>query len=63
MNARDYLYTRVLKNGIWLYLLQIFNTVVPLLTLPYITRILGKNQYGVFSIALNIVSYLHQETA
>ena len=58
MNARDYLYTRVLKNGIWLYLLQIFNTVVPLLTLPYITRILGKNQYGVFSIALNIVSYL-----
>lgn len=46
-----------IKNGAWLYLLQIFNTVVPLLTLPYITRILGAKQYGIFSIAINIVSY------
>lgn len=45
------------KNGAWLYLLQIFNTVVPLLTLPYITRILGAKQYGIFSIAINIVGY------
>jgi len=45
------------KNGTWLYLLQMFNTVVPLLTLPYITRIIGANQYGVFSIAINIIGY------
>lgn len=45
------------KNGMWLYALQLFNTVVPLLTLPYITRILGASQYGVFSIALNIIGY------
>lgn len=47
----------VVKNGLWLYLMQIFNTVVPLLTLPYITRILGASQYGIFSIALNFLTY------
>lgn len=46
------------KNGAWMYALQFFNMIVPLLTLPYITRILGSSLYGVFSIALNIVGYL-----
>ena len=46
------------KNGAWMYALQFFNMVVPLLTLPYITRILGSGLYGIFSIALNIVGYL-----
>lgn len=46
------------KNGMWMYVLQIFNTIVPLLTLPYITRILGSSRYGIFSIALNIIGYL-----
>lgn len=47
-----------IKNGIWLYILQFFNTVFPLLTLPYVTRILGTNNYGIFSYALNIITYL-----
>lgn len=47
-----------IKNGIWMYLLQFFNMVVPLLTLPYITRILGPSQYGEFSLALNLIGYL-----
>jgi len=46
------------QNGMWMYALQICNTVIPLLTLPYITRILGDAGYGVFSFALNLVSYL-----
>lgn len=46
------------KNGMWMYFLQFFNAVIPLMTLPYITRILGAEQYGIFSIALNIVTYL-----
>ena len=46
------------KNGVWMYLLQAFNTVIPLFTLPYITRILGEDRFGVFSIALNLISYL-----
>lgn len=47
----------VIVNGMWLYILQIFNTVIPLITLPYITRILGPSQYGVFSSALNLIGY------
>lgn len=46
------------RNGLWMYLLQAFNTIIPLLTLPYVTRILGSAGYGYFSIALNIFGYL-----
>lgn len=46
------------KNGLWMYLLQAFNTIIPLLTLPYVTRILGAEGFGLFSIALNIIGYL-----
>lgn len=49
---------KIIKNGIWLYLLQFFNTIIPLVTLPYITRVLGQAGYGTFSIALNIIIYL-----
>lgn len=48
---------KIIKNGIWMYLLQFFNTIVPLLTLPYITRILGTSKYGLFSIVINILGY------
>ena len=50
--------SNTIKNGIWLYVLQFFNTVFPLLTLPYVTRILGTDNYGIFSYALNIITYL-----
>lgn len=56
--VKDLIEYRSVKNGAWLYLLQFFNMVVPLVTIPYITRILGASKYGVFSIALNIVGYL-----
>ncbi|EMF0086636.1 flippase [Enterococcus hirae] len=44
-------------NGVWLYVLQFFNTVIPLITIPYITRILTPYNYGEFSSALNLTSY------
>lgn len=50
--------SKSLENGVWLYLLQAFNTIIPLITLPYVTRVLGADGYGTFSIALNIVLYL-----
>lgn len=56
-NVENILKKKAVKNGAWLYALQMFNTIVPLLTLPYITRILGTAQYGFFSIALNIIGY------
>lgn len=54
----NYLHNRTINNGIWLYLLQFFNMVIPLFTLPYVTRLLGSYQYGIFSASFNIVNYL-----
>ena len=58
LNILNLIKSKNAKNGAWLYLLQAFNTVVPLLTLPYITRVLGASTYGIFVISLNIISYL-----
>lgn len=49
---------KAFSNGVWLYLLEFFNAVIPLLTLPYIVRILDTENYGIFSVALNIVVYM-----
>lgn len=57
-NVRKLLRSKVAQNGMWLLILQMFNMVVPLLTLPYITRILSTSDYGKFSIALNWIGYL-----
>lgn len=46
------------KNGIYLYILQFFNTIIPMVTLPYILRIFGPEQYGFFALALNIIGYI-----
>jgi len=54
----DIVHNSAFKNGLWLYILQIFNMVIPIFTLPYVTRILGVYQYGVFSIGLNFIGYL-----
>lgn len=48
---------KIFKSFSWLLILQIFNTLMPILTLPYITSILGASNYGFFSIALNIITY------
>lgn len=47
------------ENGIWLYVFQFFNLIVPFLTLPYITRTLGEGHYGIFSSALNFTTYFN----
>lgn len=56
--VKTLLASNILRNGAWLYVLQIFNTVIPILTLPYITRVLGSGQFGVFAFSLNIIGYL-----
>ena len=57
-NIKKIIAEKSVSNGLWLYALQFVNLVIPLLTLPYITRVLGADSYGVFSIALNIITYL-----
>lgn len=56
-NIKNFIRSKLFKNGMWLFFLQIFNTVVPLLTLPYITRVLGTSNYGIFSLSLNWITY------
>lgn len=57
MTTKSLLNNRVMVNGFWLYILQFFNMIFPMLTLPYITRVLGASQYGVFAFSLNLVTY------
>lgn len=55
-SIKQILKSKSLKNGIWLYALQFFNTVIPLLTVPYITRILGAKGYCILYSLSPIIS-------
>ena len=57
MNIKKLLESKVVKNGTWLFVLQFANTVLPLLTILYVTRILGAAGYGQFSVAYNWITY------
>lgn len=45
------------KNVGWLLVLQAVNIILPFVTVPYVTRVFGADNYGIFSIALNWVTY------
>ncbi|MBT8091726.1 MAG: oligosaccharide flippase family protein, partial [Gammaproteobacteria bacterium] len=46
------------KNIVAMYALQIANYVIPLLTLPYLIRVLGAEQYGVMAMAYAVVYFM-----
>ncbi|MDQ1772718.1 oligosaccharide flippase family protein [Labilibaculum sp. A4] len=48
----------VLRNFSYLSLLQVFNLFLPLITYPYLIRVLGKEIYGIVIFAQAIVGYL-----
>jgi PST family polysaccharide transporter len=54
----DIKHSKYLKNGMWLLLLQVFKMIAPLITLPYIIRIMPVSTYGEFVISLNWITYL-----
>lgn len=45
------------KNFASLNLLNVLNHIVPLLTVPYLTRTLGADNFGLFNLALAFASY------
>ncbi len=45
------------KNIIYLLILQGSSYVVPLLTIPYLTRTLGLYEFGIYGLVLNISQY------
>ncbi len=48
---------QVNKNFIYNILYQIFIYIIPLITVPYISRILGANNIGIYSYTYSIVYY------
>ena len=48
----------VIKNTIMLYGLSIAKIVFPLITLPYLTRVLTLNSYGVVAYVKSVMQYM-----
>jgi O-antigen/teichoic acid export membrane protein len=57
-NKQDFKRNRkIVENFSYLSILQVFNLVLPLITYPYLIRILGKETYGGVVFAQAIVGY------
>lgn len=50
-------YKRIIDNIISLFSLQGFNYILPLITFPYLTRVLGPDKYGLVAFALAFIGY------
>lgn len=48
----------ILKNFSYLSLIHVFNAVMPLLILPYLIKVLGKDLYGLVAFVQAIVLYI-----
>lgn len=49
---------RVVKNTLYLYILTFAKLIFPMLTLPYLTRVLTTDTYGAVSFVKSFVSYV-----
>lgn len=47
----------IIRNALALTLVQGANFLLPLLTLPYLSRVLGPSHFGAMSLALAVMSY------
>lgn len=48
----------ILTNSFWLLLFQFFKIIFPIITLPYLTRIMTTEAYGVVSYTKTIMTYM-----
>ena len=55
---KGYMKKNIVKNIILLYGFSIAKIIFPLMTLPYLTRVLNVNTYGVVSYVKNIMIYI-----
>lgn len=55
-------YKRVIENMLSLFSLQGFNYILPLITFPYLTRVLGPDKYGLITFAMAFISYFQLVT-
>jgi polysaccharide transporter, PST family len=56
---RDFIkrHEAILKNISWLYLMQIANYLFPLITLPYLLRVVGLDKYGIIVLGQAVMGY------
>lgn len=50
--------SRVSKNTFMLYLIAVVKLILPLLTMPYLTRVLSEQAYGLVSYVKNCMTYM-----
>lgn len=48
---------KLIENFLSLSSLQIVNIILPLITLPYVLRIIGKSGYGLYAMSFTLISY------
>ncbi len=54
---KTYLRSSVAKNAASLYVIQFSNYLLPMITVPYVVRVLGPSGYGVVSFGQSLVGY------
>jgi len=56
--GKNTLKNKIVKNTSMLYIMNITKIILPLMTLPYLTRILTKDNYGVVSYVKAVMQYM-----
>lgn len=56
-------YKRILDNIVALFSLQGLNYILPLISFPYLTRVLGPDKYGVIAFATAFIGYFQVLTS
>ena len=56
-NHKKMVQTSIKKNYIYNTIYQVLSLITPLITAPYISRVLGSNGVGIYSYTNSIVTY------
>ena len=50
--------SRLLESVLSLSILNVLNMVLPLVTLPYMIKVIGMENYGIYSIVYALIQYM-----
>ena len=48
----------MIKNYIYQFIYQLINIIFPILTLPYVSKVLGAENLGMYTYSFSIITYL-----